>query len=196
LGKVNFFDQTVDTLDSPKMRFAGNPFLSGKNGGHSLNLHQFARDGVVLLGRLKDVQNNKALLAPDLIENLTKIDGFVKEVKQKIDAYIDVNNIDADEVSEQDELRDGYESEVYESLDLQAAGIKTIVWAIGYDFDFSWIKFPVLDEYGYPVQKRGVAEIPGLYFLGLHWLYKRRSGLPWGVGDDAAHIADDIIGRA
>lgn len=195
LNKVKFFDQTVDMLDSPKVRFAGNPFLSGRDGGHSLNLHQFARDGVTLLGRLKDARGDKVFLSPDLIENLSKIDEFVKDVKQNIDAYIDANNIDADEASEQDELKDGFESEIIGTLDLHDSDIKTIVWAVGYEYDFSWVSLPVLDDYGYPSQQRGVSAIPGLYFLGLHWLYKRRSGLPWGVGDDAAHIADDIVGR-
>ena len=195
LNKVKFFDQTVDMLDSPKVRFAGNPFLSGKDGGHSLNLHQFARDGVTLLGRLKDARDDKVFLSPDLIENLSKIDEFVKDIKQKIDAYINANNIDADDVAELEDLKDGFQSEIIETLDLHDSDIKTIVWAVGYEYDFSWVDLPVLDDYGYPIQQRGVTEIPGLYFLGLHWLYKRRSGLPWGVGDDAAHIADDMVGR-
>ena len=195
LKKINFFDQTVDTLPSSRERFAGNPFLSGKGGGRSLDLHQFARDGVVLLGRLKNAQDNKIFLEPDLMENLSKIDEFVDDVKQKIDEYIEVNNIDAEKRPDRVELRDGYDSQVIESLDLQAEGINTIIWAIGYHFDFSWVKLPVLDDDGYPKQNRGVTELPGLYFLGLHWLYKRRSGLPWGVGDDAAHIADDILNR-
>ena len=195
LDKVNFFDQTVDMLDSPKARFMGNPFFSGKDGGHSLNLHQFARDGVILLGRLKDAKDGKIFLVPDLKENLAKIDKFVADVKQKIDKYIEDNNIDADEVPQQDDVRDSYDTELTESLDLKSAGVTTVIWAVGYQYDFNWVNLPVLDDDGYPVQNRGVTEFPGLYFLGLHWLYKRRSGLPWGVGDDAAHIADDIVSR-
>ena len=52
LVDVGFFEQTPDKLPSPKARFGANPQLSGKNGGHSLNLHQFARDGVTLLGHI------------------------------------------------------------------------------------------------------------------------------------------------
>lgn len=52
LGRL---EQTADQLPSPSARFAPNSQLSGKNGGHTLNLHLFARNGVVLLGRLVGV---------------------------------------------------------------------------------------------------------------------------------------------
>ena len=45
-------EQTADQLPSPSTRFAANPQLSGKDGGQTLNLHEFARTGVVSLGRL------------------------------------------------------------------------------------------------------------------------------------------------
>ena len=49
------------------------------------------------------------------------------------------------------------------------------------------------DELGWPSQTRGVAdERPGLYFVGLHWLHKRKSALLFGVGEDAEHVAEAI----
>ena len=80
-------------------------------------------------------------------------------------------------------------------LDLDSAGISTIVWATGYSFDFSWVKFPIFDEFGYPIQLRGVTHQPGLYFIGLHWLHTNTSSLLAGVGDDAAHVAEHIDSR-
>jgi putative flavoprotein involved in K+ transport len=80
-------------------------------------------------------------------------------------------------------------------LDLQRLGIFTVVWATGYAFDFSLVKLPVVDSDGYPIQKRGVTRYPGLYFLGLPWLYNRRSGILFGVGDDAAYLAAHIAAR-
>jgi putative flavoprotein involved in K+ transport len=195
LREMNFFDQTVDTLESPKERFSANPFLSGKGGGRSLDLHQFAKDGVILLGHMRDAKGKKIFLLPDLKESLSKIDDFVVELKKNIDKFIETHNIEAEEESVESELSDGFDFEIIEELDLEAAGIKTIIWATGFRFNFSWVKFPVADEYGYPIQTRGVSEIPGLYFSGLHWLYKRRSGLPWGVGEDAAHIVEHLINR-
>ncbi len=55
-----------------------------------------------------------------------------------------------------------------QNLDMAAAGITTVIWALGYTFDFSLVRLPVLDAYGYPVQRRGVTAFPGLYFVGLN----------------------------
>jgi putative flavoprotein involved in K+ transport len=195
LNKMNFFDLTADRLPSSRDRFKAHPFVSGKDGGHSLNLHQFAKDGVVLLGHMKHAQDNMVYLEPDLRENLVKIDKFVMELKKDIDQLIDDQKIDAEDAPSNSELKDGYQAEIIRELDLSAEGVKTIVWATGYKFDFSWVKFPILDQDGYPVQDRGISEYPGLYFLGLHFMHKRKSGLLWGVGDVADHIARDIATR-
>ena len=48
--KLGDYDKTVSELPSPKAKFAGKPIISGTRGGHTLNLHQFARDGVTLVG--------------------------------------------------------------------------------------------------------------------------------------------------
>jgi len=54
------------------------------------------------------------------------------------------------------------------------------------------INLPVTDEDGYPKQQRGVTAYPGLYFVGLSWLHKRKSPLLMGVGEDADFIASHI----
>lgn len=195
LGDMGFFDMTVDKLPSPREKFVANPFLTGKDGGHSLDLHQFARDGVVLLGRLRDAQGSRIFLAPTLIESLAKIDNFVAEVTAKIDQYIEANHISAQPEPVQPPLKDGYAAQVIQELDLHAAGIKSIIWATGYKFDYSLVKFPVFDEDGYPIQNRGVTAVPGLYFVGMHFMYKRKSGLPWGIAADAEYIAGHIAAR-
>jgi hypothetical protein len=58
--------------------------------------------------------------------------------------------------------------------------------------DFSLVQLPVLDNDGYPIQKRGVTDHPGLYFVGLPWLHNARSGLLSGLAQDAGHIATAI----
>lgn len=81
-------------------------------------------------------------------------------------------------------------------LDLAARGITTVIWATGYGWDYSWVDLPVVDGRGNPLQRRGVVpDRPGLYFVGLHWLHTRKSGLFLGVGDDAAHVASHIAER-
>ncbi len=78
-----------------------------------------------------------------------------------------------------------------EELDL--AGIGAVIWATGYRPDLGWVRLPVLDTEGYPIQCRGVTTAPGLYFLGLDWMYKRSSGLFGGMSDDAMYLASVIV---
>src|SRR5260370_34098006 len=77
-------------------------------------------------------------------------------------------------------------------LHLGESGIHSVVWATGYGVDFGWIDIPVLDARGEPVHNRGITEVPGLYFLGLAWLFNLNSSFLSGVRDDAAVRADHI----
>lgn len=192
--ELGMADQTVDQLDSPAERFDANPQISGKDGGQDINLHQFARDGIVLLGHLQDVQDHKAILASDLHDNLAGADKMASEFRKGVDKYVQKTGLDVPQ-EPVDEPQDGYEQELIRELDLREAGISTIVWATGYDFDYSWVELPLFDEYDYPIQEQGVTEHAGLYFLGLHWLHKLKSGLFLGVGEDATHIAEHIAER-
>jgi putative flavoprotein involved in K+ transport len=190
-------EQTADQLPSPSARFAPNSQLSGKNGGHTLNLHRFARNGVVLLGRLVGVDGHRIALAPDLEENLTHADRASEDFKKGVDEFVHRTGMDAPEPEPDpiDEVRSDAGRHAPAALDLKAAGITTVIWATGYGFDYSWVHLPVFDDYGFPVQQRGVTRFPGLYFLGMHFLYNRKSGILLGVGEDAAHIAAVIAAR-
>jgi putative flavoprotein involved in K+ transport len=193
-SRMGMFDTQVGELKSPQGKFEPHPQISGKNGGESLNLHQFARDGVVLLGHLRDVHQGKLILAPDLKETLAKVDQFEIDALKRVDDYIIRTGLDAPPESIP-QLRDGYEQRALTELELKASGISTVIWATGYAFDFSLVKLPVVDEDGYPIQKRGVTDYEGLYFLGMPWLHNRRSGILFGVGDDAAYLAAHIGAR-
>ena len=193
--QIGFLDRHVSKLPSPTARFAANPQLSGYNGGQSLDLHKLAAKGVTLLGRLQNVAGSKLLLGGDLRENVAFADAVAADFTRAIDAYIAQTGIQAPPDDEPLSTA-GYEAALITELDLDAAGVASIIWATGYTFDFGWVKFPIFDEFGFPVQERGVTAQPGLYFLGLPWLETIKSGLLIGVGDDAAHIAAHIAARA
>jgi hypothetical protein len=84
---------------------------------------------------------------------------------------------------------------LHTELDLERAGLTNIIWATSYAFDFSLVKLPVLDRDGFPIQMGGVTAYPGLYFVGLPWLPTAKSGLLYGVGDNASSIARTILAR-
>ncbi len=74
--------------------------------------------------------------------------------------------------------------------------VANVVWCTGFRHDFSWIDLPGIGQDG-PVQQRGVvAGEPGLYVVGLHFLYSLSSAMIHGVGRDADHIAKQIAARA
>ena len=189
-----FLDRTPDMLPSPRARYAGNPQLSGKDGGHTLDLHQFARDGVTLLGRIANAAGHTIALAPDLKMNLATSDGFEANFCKTVDDYIAHKGLDAPR-EELPRLRDGYSAPEILELDLKAAGITTIIWAMGYSFDFSLVKLPTFDADGFPVQQRGVTSYAGLYFVGMPWMPGQKTGLLLGVGEAAEHIAAHIAAR-
>jgi putative flavoprotein involved in K+ transport len=128
---------------------------------------------------MQAVQGGKITLTPDLKENLAKADKFEADLLKRIDEYIEKNGLDVPQET-RPELRDGYDAEVITELDVQAAGVTSVIWATGYKFDFSLVQSPVLDGDGYPIQKRGVTDYPGLYFVGLPWLHTIKSGLRRG----------------
>jgi putative flavoprotein involved in K+ transport len=70
--------------------------------------------------------------------------------------------------------------------------IGVVVWATGYRSDYAWIHLPGVVREGHVVHRRGVTEVPGLYFLGLSWQHTRGSALLGFVHDDAAYLADRI----
>jgi putative flavoprotein involved in K+ transport len=80
--------------------------------------------------------------------------------------------------------------------DNRVLDVANVVWCTGFHPGFSWIDLPVLGE-EQPMHERGVvAREPGLYFVGLHFLYAMSSGMIQGVGRDAAFIAKDIAARS
>ena len=189
-----FLDRTVDLLPSPRVKFAASAHLSGRDGGHTLNLHQFARDGVILLGHLLGGDGSQINLQADRKECLARADKFESDLVQQIDGFIQKTATPAPP-EELTMLQDGFNGEEITTLSLESAGITSIIWAIGYTFDFSLVKLPVVDADGFPLQNRGATQFPGLFFTGLPWLHKYQSGHLLGVAEDAAYITSMITAR-
>jgi len=71
--------------------------------------------------------------------------------------------------------------------------VANVIWCTGYDPGFSWIDLPIFGEDGRPMHERGVVtHAPGIYFIGLHYLYSMTSATVIGVGRDAERISKAI----
>jgi putative flavoprotein involved in K+ transport len=74
--------------------------------------------------------------------------------------------------------------------------VANVIWCTGFEPDLRWINLPIFNETGDPVHNRGVVESePGLYFIGMYFLYALSSVLIGGVGRDAEHVARHIASR-
>jgi putative flavoprotein involved in K+ transport len=77
-------------------------------------------------------------------------------------------------------------------VDLAAEHIANVIWSTGFRLDFRWIAVDLNLRDGYPEQTQGVSRHPGLYFMGLQLMHTRKSGLIFGVGEDAQHVATAV----
>ena len=77
-------------------------------------------------------------------------------------------------------------------LDIDAHDVKTVIWTTGFRPDYGWIKAPVFDDMQFPVQTDGHTQVPGLYFMGVHFMRKAQSAVLYGVGEDAEVVAAHI----
>jgi putative flavoprotein involved in K+ transport len=72
--------------------------------------------------------------------------------------------------------------------------VSNVIWCTGYAPHYDWIDLPLRTRNGLPIHDRGIVEsCPGLYFVGLPFLYSLSSALLGGVGRDAKHIVDHIV---
>jgi putative flavoprotein involved in K+ transport len=109
----------------------------------------------------------------------TLIGSSARELKRRYGVELKPRAVDA--VGRAVRFEDGSELEV-----------DAVIWATGYRPDYSWIKLPVFDDDGRLRHRRGVTDVPGLYFLGLTWQHTRGSALIGWVKDDAEFIAERI----
>ena len=174
------------------------PLFTGMGGGHDIDLQQFAANGMVLLGRMKGAADSKLYFAADLKYSLAKSDAWFSSFRSEMDNYAHERGLKfpPNPRPEQSVLDSSSGGNQIEILDLNDAGISSIIWAGGFRYNFNWIELPVFDEAGEPIARRGISGFPGLYFLGLRRTYAAGSSLLAGVGDDAAYLAEHITSRS
>ncbi|MBO0701558.1 MAG: NAD(P)-binding domain-containing protein [Candidatus Dormibacteraeota bacterium] len=80
------------------------------------------------------------------------------------------------------------------TADGQTLDVANVIWCTGFRPGFTWIDLPVLGDRQEPLHQAGmVPEVPGLYFVGLHFLYAMSSATISGVGRDAQRIVNHIV---
>ncbi len=73
--------------------------------------------------------------------------------------------------------------------------VTTVVWCTGFRPDYAWVEPLSVDPDGWPIQRRGVTDVPGLYVTGVPFQYAFSSMLVLGAARDAAFIADHLAAQ-
>ena len=168
--------------------------VSGARGGHTVDFRGLARQGITLVGRTESFKNNVMHFATDLADNIARGNAYTLSLLDEADAYVVRNGLDFPEEPEVRKVEPDppcVTNPVLE-LDLTEVGITSILWATGFDVDYSWLKVGAFDNQGKPKHERGISAEAGIYFLGLPWQSRRGSSFIWGVWHDAKFLADQI----
>lgn len=202
LEQMGVYDEPVGSgPGAAQARDKTNHYVTGRDGGHDIDLRQFAAEGMHLHGRLLDLSGPPgggvgtvtARFGDNLRHDLDHADSVSESIKNGIDTWITTKGIDAPPEARYTPVWEPpATADIEEDLDLTAAGITSVVWAVGYKKDYGWIDLPAFDGTGYPDHDRGVSPVPGLYFLGLPWQHTWGSGRFAAVGRDAEHVVGHL----
>ncbi|MCQ4629249.1 MSMEG_0569 family flavin-dependent oxidoreductase [Shinella sp. CPCC 100929] len=192
LADIGQYDITVEHDGMTKKRHDTNHYLTGRDGGRDIDLRKFALEGMSLYGRMRTVEHGRMLFDADLTANLDHADRVYNGINALIDKHILKHGINA---SGETVYQPAWRPETDPTeLDLAAAGVSAVIWAIGFSPDWSYVGLPIFDGTGYPVQRRGVTGVEGAYVLGLPWLWTWGSGRLLAVGKDAEHVVGHLAG--
>jgi putative flavoprotein involved in K+ transport len=187
LARTPFFDMTLAQLPSPAARLAGNVQSTGAAGGHDLNHRVLQSMGVRLAGHVRSVDDGHVRFADDLEDSVAFGDARFGDLRRML--------LELPELSESTPELALPPPFVAEPLpDLRVADLSAVVVTTGFRPDYGWVHAPVFDQLGFPVTDDECRAAPGLWFCGVHFIRTRRSALLFGVGDDAAVVADSVAG--
>ncbi|NJR65971.1 MAG: MSMEG_0569 family flavin-dependent oxidoreductase [Leptolyngbyaceae cyanobacterium CRU_2_3] len=194
LDQMGYYDLSIDEHpQKEKVRAKANHYVTGRDRGREIDLRRFAVEGMYLYGSLKSISGQTLAFRDNLKQNLDQADAVAESIKQTIDQFIEKQRIQA---PTEPPYQPVWQPEAAVlALDYEKANIGAVIWCTGYHANFNWIEIPVFDGKGYPGHNRGVTNVPGLYFLGLPWLYTWGSGRFSGIAQDANYLADYSVAR-
>lgn len=190
LEKMGGLAQTIDSF--PAQQWPPSIVITGIDGGYDINVRLLAAAGARVIGRVAGAAGTRLAIAANANEILDEADQAYWQFLSAARQFAATHALDRGEEPAPRPKPGLAALAETESLDLLRENISTIIWATGYTYDFGWIRIPVFDQRGRPVQHRGITRQTGLYFLGLHWMHTIKSSQLSGVGGDAEHLAEHM----
>jgi putative flavoprotein involved in K+ transport len=191
--ETGFLDQPASLLPTPAARLAANMQGTGHGGGHDLTYRTLRRAGVTLLGRFLGADGRRARFAGDLADSVAWGDERYGQVMELVRRLVAERGLPMPDIPPPAP----FDPRAPQSLDL--SGFGAVIFTGGFRPDYrSWVHVPgAFDDLGFPIHADGESVVaPGLYFVGVHFLRKRKSSLLYGVGEDAAIVAGRIRAAA
>jgi putative flavoprotein involved in K+ transport len=147
--------------------------------------------GVNLVGHLVGVEGTRARFASDLAESVAFGDARYGDVRRVMQEQLPGRGLPVPEMPDPPPFH------ADPPLEVDLAGFGAVIFTSGFRPDYSrWVHFPAFDEYGFPLTADGASSVvPGLYFVGVHFLRTRKSTLMFGVGEDATIVARSARNR-
>ncbi|HSK25740.1 MAG TPA: NAD(P)/FAD-dependent oxidoreductase [Jiangellales bacterium] len=188
-----FFELSAAGLPHPTARLWANPQATGVGGGHDLTLRTLDALGVRLAGRLAGADDTTAHFAGDLAESVEFGDARYADIRALIERTCTARGAPVPEMP----VPPRFTAVGEDSVPLRELG--AVVVAAGYRPGYrSWIHHPAaFDDQGFPLHRDGASTaVPGLFFVGVHFLRTRKSSLLVGVAEDAAVVAHQVAEAA
>lgn len=187
--ETRFLEQRVSDLPDPSARLTANILATGSGGGHDLHLRTLQAIGVSLVGHYVGADDGQARFANDLAETVAWGDERYRQFTDLIARHVREHDLPMPEIPEPEP----FNAHAPDRVDLN--GFAAVIYTSGFRPDHgSWVKVPgAFDEIGFPIHVEGASvAAPGLYFVGVHFLRKRKSAVLYGMGEDATLVAQQI----
>jgi putative flavoprotein involved in K+ transport len=186
-----YLDAPLSSIPGPEARLLANPQATGHGGGRDLHYRTLRAAGVTLLGRFGGVEDGRAHFADDLGASVAWGDERYRMTAELLDTFASKRGIP------KPDMPDPAPFDATAPLTVDLSDIGAVLFAGGFRPGYgSWVAVPgAFDDLGFPRHVDGASTVlPGLYFVGVHFLRTRKSSLLYGVGEDAALVAGQIVG--
>ncbi len=190
--ETGFFDAPLSSLPSSAARLGANVQSTGTDGGHDLHYRTLQAMGVMLLGHFVGAEGHRARFARDLIEIVAWADQRHAQLMGLVKKVAAARALPVPTIAEPP----AFSAEAPEHVDLRRFG--AVIFASGFRPDYaSWVHVAgAVDKLGFPLHHEGASTaVDGLYFVGVHFLRKRKSALLIGACEDAPIVARQIAAR-
>jgi len=191
LAEIGFHEQTLEAAGGPRARLGANPLATGHGGGHDLGYRTLQASGVELVGHFEGATGTEIRFTDDLAASVAWGDERFQMMMGAIGKLIADRGLDVELPTLEPFVCDPATS-------IPADRFSTVLCTGGFRPDYGrWIPWPnAFDETGFPIQSDGEStEVDGLFFMGVHFLRKRKSSILWGAGEDANVVADRVARR-